>query len=821
MHNFTDNSIFMWIRLSRIILRNRLFFLIIIGLATVFMTYQAQFAKMSYEMAQILPKSDSYYKEYQAFKNVFGKDGSVVVVGINSKNIYDLPTFNAWFDLTQQIKSIEVSYKKEGELVTEKGVTEALSIANAYTLKKNNATQKFEIEKIVTQKPTSQLQLDSLKTLIQNQPFYDGFLYNKENFSTLILITLNREILDSKYRVELFDKIDEQVQLFETKTNIKAHKSGLPYIRANSSSKVADEVKLFLALSVLITSLLLYLFFRSFKVTMYSMLVVCIGVVWSLGVLAIFNFEITLLTGLIPPLIIVIGIPNCIFLLNKYHREYNIHNNQIKALSRVIEKTGNAIFLTNTTTALGFATFIVTKSAILVEFGIVAAIDIFLVFVLSIFLIPIIFSYLKPPKDRHTKHLENKLMKKLVGNIETIVLHHRKKVYAFTVVLLLISFYGINNMTTSGNIIDDLPKNDPIVTDLKFFEAGFNGVMPFEIMIDTKEKNGVFADNGKVLYKIQKLQKEMANYSQFSKPISIVEAIKFAYQAHKKGNPKFYILPPASELNKLKRYFDTENQTNNFAAFIDSTNQYTRISFQMADIGTKEMDKLLKELQPKVDSIFEKEDYNVALTGTSVTFLKGTDYLVENLITSLLLAIILIATIMSFLFNSFRMVVVSLIPNIIPLITTAAIMGYFGIPIKPSTILIFSIAFGISVDDTIHFLSKYRQELKVHKLGIKKATIMALRETGVSMIYTSTILFFGFGVFTASSFGGTIALGILVALTLLVAIFADLILLPSFLLTLDKALTTKAFKKEPLIYVYDEEEDVDLKKLKVVNKKIE
>lgn len=808
----------MWFNFSRIILRNRLLFLILIGIATVFMAYQAQFARMSYEMAQILPKSDPTYKEYDKFKQIFGKDGSMVVVGIDNSDIYQLNNFNAWFDLTQDIKKIEVDFKKNGELIKVNGVTEALSIANAYTLKKNYESRKFDFKQIVEEKPTTQEEVNIISKKIHEQPFYNGFLYNDTTHASLILITLNREVLDSKYRNALFERIDEEVAEFEQQTGIKTYKSGLPYIRANSTTKVADEVELFLLLSILVTSLILYLFFRSFKVMMYSMLVVSIGVIWSLGVLSLFDFEITLLTGLIPPLIIVIGIPNCIFLLNKYHREYKKHNNQIKALSRVIEKTGNAIFLTNTTTALGFATFISTKSAMLVEFGIVAAIDIFLVFILSIFLIPIIFSFLKPPKKRHTKHLENKIMGKVVDFIEVLVLNHRKKVYAVSILIFIFSLFGISKMTTTGNLIDDLPKNDPIVEDLKFFEKGFNGVMPFEVMIDTKEKNGVFADNAKTLYKIQKFQKEMAKYDEFSKPLSIVEAIKFAYQSYKNGKPKFYILPPASELNKLKTFVGNDEEKGNFKSFIDSTNQYTRISFQMADVGTKEMDEILNEIQPIIDEIFPKEEYNVYTTGTSVTFLKGTGYLIENLFTSLSLAVFLIAVLMSILFSSIRMVVVSLIPNFLPLLTTAAIMGFLGVAIKPSTILIFSIAFGISVDDTIHFLSKYRQELKVHRLGIKKAAILALRETGVSMIYTSTILFFGFGVFTVSSFGGTVALGTLVSLTILFAIFADLVLLPSFLLSLDKALTTKAFRKEPLINVLDEEEDIDISKLKVKKK---
>ena len=805
----------MWFKFSRIILRNRLIILILLGIATAFMGYRTQFVSMSYQLAQMLPKSDSTHIAYQDFKNKFGKDGSIVVVGIDNESLFQLDNFNAWYDLTHDIKNIAVDFNIKGKDTIVNGVTEALSLANCYTLIKNKKEKRFDFEQIVKHKPRTQIELDSLKEVLYDHPFYDGYLFTDSTATTLIAITLDTNVLDSKYRDDLFEKIDLEVLKFHEKTGIKIHKSGLPYIRANSTTKVKDEIVIFLALSILITSLILYLFFRSFKATIYSMLVVSVGVVWSVGIQSLFGYKVTILTGLIPPLIIVIGIPNCIFLLNKYHSEFKDHGNQIKALSRVIQKIGNAIFLTNTTTALGFATFIFTKSAILIEFGILAAIDIFIVFVLSILIIPIIFSFLKAPKERHTKHLENKLMIKIVGFLEHIVKHHRKAVYITTVIVVALSIYGVSLITTTGNIIDDLPKNDPIVEDLKFFEKTFNGVMPFEIVIDTKKKNGVFSENGKALYKIQKLQRELSKYKEFSKPLSIAEAIKFSYQSYKKGNPKFYILPPATELKKLKKYVKNDERKNNFSSFIDKENQVTRVSFQMADIGTKEMDILLKEIQPKIDSIFPPKEYNLSLTGTSVVFLKGTNYLVENLLTSLTLAIILIASLMSVLFSSVRMVLVSLIPNLLPLLTTAGLMGFFGIPIKPSTILIFSIAFGISVDDTIHFLAKYRQELKQQKWNIRGSVHLALRETGVSMIYTSIILFFGFGVFTVSSFGGTIALGILVSVTLLFAMMADLVLLPSLLLSLDKALTTKAFKKEPLIEIFDEEEDINLDELEV------
>ncbi len=805
----------MWFNLSKIILKNRLAILIGIGIITIIMSILALNTRMSYKLAQILPKTDSTFIDYEKFKSTFGADGSVVVIGIKNEKLFELNNFNAWYDLTYNLKNIKVPFKKNGKKTLVKGITEALSIANAYTLKRNETKKQFDLEQIVTKRPTTQQEVDSLKEVLYSYPFYDGFLYADSTHATLIAVTLNREVLDSKYRNRLIEAIDKEVAAFENSSTIKVHKSGLPYIRANSSTKVASEIKIFLLLSILITAIILYLFFRSFKATLFSLLVVCIGVIWSLGILVIFGYEITILTGLIPPLIIVIGIPNCVFLLNNFHTEFKDHGNKIKSLSRVIQKTGNAIFLTNTTTAVGFGTFIFTKSTILVEFGVVAAIDVLVVFILSILLIPIIFSFLNDPKIKHTKHLENKIMERVVEVLVKLVSFHRKKIYIITVIVVGFGIYGISLITTTGNIVDDLPKNDPIVTDLKFFEQNFKGIMPFEIVIDTKKKNGVFTDNAKTLYKIKKLQKVIADYPQFSKPLSIVEAIQFSYQAYKNGNPKFYILPPATELNKLKEYITKDSTRKDFSSFIDSNNQITRVSFQMADIGTKQMDTLLAEIYPKIDSIFDPNEYHVTVTGTSVAFLKGTDYLVENLITSLALAILLIAVIMSTLFSSIRMILISLIPNIIPLITTAALMGYIGIPIKPSTILIFSIAFGICVDDTIHFLAKYREELKKHKVGIKKAVLLALRETGKSMIYTSTVLVFGFGVFTASSFGGTIALGFLVSFTLFVAILADLLILPSLLLSLDKALTTKAFKKEALIQIYDEDEDIELDDLEL------
>jgi hypothetical protein len=243
---------------------------------------------------------------------------------------------------------------------------------------------------------------------------------------------------------------------------------------------------------------------------------------------------------------------------------------------------------------------------------------------------------------------------------------------------------------------------------------------------------------------------------------------------------------------------------------VDSTGQYARITTFMKDIGTDKMEDIEEDLQTKINKLFPEEKYHVTITGKALVFQKGTKYLVKNLAISLSLAILLISLFMAYMFRSFRMIVVSLVPNLLPLVITAGLMGYLGVPIKPSTILVFSIAFGISVDDTIHFLAKYRQELQANHWKIRKSVYGALRETGVSMFYTSIVLFFGFLVFTFSSFGGTVALGALVSATLLFAMLSNLLLLPSLLLSLERNIANKEVLKEPSINIIpDEDEDDD------------
>ncbi|HON19436.1 MAG TPA: efflux RND transporter permease subunit, partial [Salinivirgaceae bacterium] len=681
------------------------------------------------------------------------------------------------------------------EIKQQYGITEVVSVGQLVNLVRNDSIRKFEFQKIFPQRVTSQSELDSLYQVLRGLPFYVGLVYNDTAHVYPIAVTMDKNLLNISERISIINNVHRIAQKYSDELNIKFYYSGLPYIRTEISKKIKAELGMFVFLAFLVTGLILYLFFHSLKAVFFSLFIVGIGVLWSVGFMGLFNFEITVLTGMIPPVLIVIGVPNTIFMLNKYHFEFKRHGNKIRALQRVITKTGNAIFLSNLTTAIGFATFILTSSKILVEFGIIASLSIFSVFVLTITLIPIIFSFIAPPKHRHVKHLDKRWTDWGIKKIENISTHHRNKVYLITIGLVLIAFYGITRIHTTGYMVDDIPHDDPIYTDLKFFEKYFNGIMPVEILIDTREKQGAFKLEN--LRKVDYLADSLRKYPQLSKPYSLAEASKFLRQGYYDGDPKRYRIPVERERLAIGQYLKFDSLTkhkNILNAYVDTAFQVTRVSMQMHDVGTTEMSSLIYRLQDEVESVFPKEKYTTMITGTSIVYAKGTEYLVKNLFISLAIAILVITLVMSYMFISWRMVLISLIPNLVPQILTAGLMGFLGIPIKVSTILIFSIAYGISVDNTIHFLTKYRQELRIFKGSISHSVVAAIREKGVSMMYTGIVLFSGFAMFSASEFGGTKALGILVSLTLLFAMFANLVILPSLLLSFKDSITTKSFQ---------------------------
>lgn len=786
-----------WTKVAGLILRNRYLVLLLVAAFTAFLATQMKYMKFSYTEANLLPENHEANIEYNQFLKIFGEEGNLIILAIKDSTLFTPEKFNAWNQLTKKIDS-----SKEVEF--------SVSIADIQELKADRKNRKFILEPLLKKPPTNQKEVSAIKKeLFENLPFYDNLLYNKETGTVQTAIYINKEIVNTPVRKDfIFNVLIPTIKKFEKEHNLQVRVSGMPYIRTLNSQNIQDEILLFVLGALLITAIIFFFFFRSFRATFITLLVVMIGVVWAFGFIGLFGYEITVLTALIPPLIIVIGVPNAIFLINKYQQEVKKHGNQAKSLQRVISKIGNATLMTNITTASGFATFVFTKSQLLKEFGIIASINIVGIFILALLIIPIIYSFMPLPKKKHLNHLEKQWIDNVVNWMEKMVRHNRIAIYITTVVVIVFGIIGIYQIRVSGSLIEDMPKGRQFYKDIKFFEDEFGGIMPLEIFIDTKKEKGVMKLS--TLKKMEKINEAIEQFPELSKPISITNLVKYSKQAYYLGNPKYYQLPTTQEQSYIFAY--TKNSNNNskmLTNFVDSTGRYARITTFMKDIGTDKMTIIQDRLKAVIAKEFPSDDFEVHLTGKALVFLKGTNYLINNLIISLSLAILLIALFMAWMFRSYQMILISLIPNMLPLLITAGLMGFLGIPIKPSTILVFSIAFGISVDDTIHFLAKYRQELQSNNWRIKKSVYSALRETGVSMFYTSIVLFFGFLVFTVSSFGGTIALGGLVSVTLLFAMVSNLLLLPSLLLSFEKKISNKNVIKEPTIRILPPKEVKD------------
>lgn len=784
-----------WPKVANIILRNRILIILLITGFTIFMAMQWQYMRFSSSQTNLLPDDHPVNQEYQAFLSKFGEEGNAVVFAIRDSALFKPVNFNRWNKLSKQLGAFpEVDF--------------VLSTDNLQELIKDNEKQEFKMQPLITGEFTSQQEVDSITNyLFNNLPFYDNLIYNKESRTLRTIMYLDKDIVNTTVRKDfILQDMSTLVKNFENETGLDVHISGMPYVRTMNSQNIIDEIGKFILAALAVTSLIFFFFFRSVRATFISMCVVIIGVMWAFGFLGLLQYEITVLTALIPPLIIVIGIPNCIFLINKYQQEVKKHGNQALSLQRVISKIGNATLMTNITTASGFATFIITDSKLLKEFGVVASINIIGIFILSLLIIPIVYSFMALPKTKHLKHLNKKWIDAFVNWMERIVRHRRISVYIVSIGLLVLSIIGIYQIKISGSPIEDMPKSAEFFKDIRFFEKEFKGIMPVEIVVDTKAPKGVLKPA--TLKRMNELDEVIEDIPELSTPVSVVNLVKYSKQAFYNGMPKYYQLPTSQENTFIMDVARKSSSNSNLlATFVDSTGQTARMTTFMRDVNTSRMEQIEARLLEHIAKIFPVERYNVYMTGSALLFLKGTKYLVKNLILSLALAIGLIALFMAYLFRSFRMIIISLIPNLLPLVITAGIMGFVGVPIKPSTILVFSIAFGISVDDTIHFLAKYRQELTANNWRIEKSVYNALRETGVSMFYTSIVLFFGFSVFVISNFGGTVALGSLVSATLLLAMLANLILLPSLLLSLEKSIANKQTLKKPQIDILPEDEN--------------
>jgi uncharacterized protein len=808
----------MWSKVADFIIRFRMLLIGVIGIITVVMGFYASKVEMSYDFARTVPPEDPDMIFFTKFKQQFGEDGNMMAVGVKDSSIYKLDGFNKLRELSLKLKGIE-------------GINEVLSLPLLRIIQKDTVEKKFYLAPLFPEKIESQQELDSLLAIARDQKFYMGQLVNLSNGATMILAPMNKEYANSVKRLDVTNSLVQYGDEFVKETGINIHYAGLPFVRSVMVSQVRKELSLFLFLSAIVTGVIMLLFFRSVRAVIFSMIMIGVVVVWTIGTITLLGFKISLLSGLIPPVIVTIGITNAIYLLNKYHVEYVKRKNKMEAIRIVVQKMGLATFLTNLTVAIGFLTLLVTDITVLREFGIVAGINIIVLFVVSLVMIPGILSWMPEPSSKHLKHLDFKILGGFVKMVDLLVHRHRSYIYIATIIITGLAIFGMSKLYSVSFMVDDIPKESPVMKDLKFVEENFSGIMPLEIEVDLQTKRQRPLQNLKIAKVIDAFESSLDSITVTSRPISILSFIKASRQGYYNNNPAWYDLPSSDmEAKYVLGYLKGQSDNSGlFNSFVDSTYSKMRISMQMADIGSVKMDSLVRNIiEPKASVLVtdlreilksKSDSVVVTVTGSSKIFIKGNNFLIENLTESLILACILITLSMAILFANARMILISLIPNLIALMITAGLMGYFNIPLKASTALIFSITFGISVDNSIRFLAKYRQELLSSGFFVPRSVSESILETGKSIVYTSIVLFAGFIIFAFSDFGGTVALGLLTSTTLLISMFTNLILLPALIMTFDKPKKGKGRLViddfDSSFYGEQEDEAIDLSKIKI------
>lgn len=806
----------MWTTLAHFIIKNRTWLVAFLVLSTAFMGYQARKVEMSYDYTAVVPADDPEMRYFGQFKQTFGEDANIIAIGLQDSSVYRLDNFIRFQEFAEKTSRLG-------------GISSVTALPRLQYLAKDTARKRLRPQRLFARTPASQAELDSILRFFSTIRFYKDQIINPRNGATVMLVSIDKSVLNTAGRTPLTNEFMAFGETFTRQTGIRLHYAGVPFVRSKLATEVKRELILFMLLSVAVTIVTIYVFFRAWDAVIGCTLAVVVVLVWTVGSMGLLGYKINLLTGLLPAIIIVMTVPTCIYLLNKYHQEFVRHGNKVRALVRTIAKLGLAAFLINATTAAGFVGLVFTDVSMLEHFGIVAGLNVFVAFFICLLTIPIFFSYAPPPTAKKLKYLDSKPVTRMLTWIDQRINTHPNWIYGISFVAVVLSLWGIYNIKAVSYMVDDLPEGSAIVQDLRFFERNFQGIMPLEVVVDTGEKRGVF--KLKNLEKIDAFEQAVAGHHHITTPVSVVTFVKAARQAYYNNNPDFYGLPTRLDRNFVLLYLknltggkkptDTADVTARLLnSFVDSTGRYVRISMKVADLGSYAMDTTLTRLiRPAIGQTFAGTKLTAQVTGTTVIFSKGNDYLSGSLTSSLVTAFIVIAVMIGALFLNLRIIVISLIPNFVALILTGGLMGLLGIYLKPSTSLIFSISFGIIVDSSIHYLAHYRQEIFYRKRPIRQAVTDTLMETGPSIIYTSATLFVGFVIFIGSTFGGTKSLGILMSLSMLIAMITNLTLLPALLNSFDSGKVPKSetfsLEEYDRFYLEEDDEEIDVRQIAV------
>lgn len=705
---------------------------------------------------------DEFVREFQEVSRVFGRSETILYVVFHETDVFDDAFLEQMDGLTKRLARFE-------------GVDNVLSLTNVPHLDRRDG----ELVTAPVYRPGLSDE-DSRRRFVR-QPFLEGLLLSEDGSATVMMVRIDPVFNATPARVDLVNAIESSADELPGEVAL----AGFPYLRTNYAQRVTREAPLFTVLALIVSLVFLFLTFRSWRAVLLPTVIVTLGIIWTFGLMALLGQKLNIVTSVLPALIVIIGMATAIHLTTKFFDQYDLLRDRRAAVQATVRTVGVATFLTCLTTAIGFAVLTLSGNRLLIGFGVFASVGIMILYLLSITLIPIAYVRLRDPRENVMSLATHDRFARFFDAKARLIRRFSGVFVGVAVTLVVVGVVGASQISTDIFVFSDFFEDDPLRQDLAVFEGEFGGVLPMEVVIES-EREGRFKTLGS-MRQLEQLQLQLASFEPVGLNLSPVDLVKMGNQAYFGGHPGAYRLPSGYELpflqDALGRFIGGAGDTtlmDQLPLLVDSTFTRARIFLGVQDIGTERMNMLADTVSALARARFEGSEYDVTVTGTAIMSTRSGESLVRNLIVSLSVALLIISLLMALLFRSRALTFISLAPNVIPLLVVGGAMGFFQITLKPSTALIFSLAFGIAVDDTIHFLAKYR----IHRVdghSRDEAIRMTLRQTGKAILFTSLILMSGFLVFTLSSFGGTVNMGALTALTLAVALIANLFLLPALL----------------------------------------
>ncbi len=702
----------------------------------------------------------------EKFEETFSpSDNLVYVLLLHDKNVFNYESLKAIQKMTQEIENLE-------------GIDNVLSLTNANLIE--GTQDGFNIVTPLENIPKDPKELKKIEERFLHEPLVVKQLISRDAKATVIIAQFDSEHTEDNQRKPIIEKIEKIVKA--NRDHLKVYFGGMPVISKAYADILKHDLIVFTSLAMLINIIVLILIFRNFHGVIIPLGVVIISTIMTIALAVITGQKLNALNNIIPPFLLVYGLADSIHQINRYYEEVPRYPKKLDAIRAMLAAMALACLMTSVTTAVGFAANYTAKISIVKKFGLLAAGGVMIAYVVTIIFVPSMLSFFKKPDIWIKRELESGLLGKILVKISGINERHTRLVLLLAILTVALSILGITHMRIEHRMLQELKADHPVSVANRTMEKHLSGIIPLEIAVYSNEPDRM--KDPELLKKLDKLEEFIEKQEGVSNVISFMDLLKRMNQAFHNDDPKYYKIP--DDKNLIAQYlllYSMSGGQDLTGKLITEDYSKMRISIRTKDYGSKWFFNLLKKVKRYQKQLKLPPDVKIHYTGSSLIVNKALDHVVKDLMSSFIVAFFLVFLLVFIEFGSVRLAALSMIPTTLPMIFTMGFMGFVGIPLRMSTVVIFSISMGIAIDNVIHYIARYREELR-EGLGYHTAMYKTIITSGRAIVSTTFLVVAGFLILVTSNFVATIDLGLLGSITIFVGLISALFFLPVLILIL-------------------------------------